>query len=120
MLIKIYTLIQPPTPSLSIQEPHEELHIIESAQDVIIHQGNWTANLWTPTPHPNPWGPSPTDLPVETYGAEPGDSVRIIDYTTNNQRKRALIKLLAYVCNDSGKTIERVEMYSGARMSKTG
>lgn len=50
-------------------------------------------------------------------GSSDGNTVRIIDYTKNGQRHRALVELKAYVCNDQGKTIERVELYSGANLS---
>ncbi len=55
---------------------------------------------------------------IDIYDANTNDSVRILDYTRNGERRRALIRTLAYVCNDQGKTVEKVELYSGAKLSK--
>lgn len=119
MLIKIYTF---PFSSVDTDSASsEQLHIIDNVQDVVIHQGNYAPpeDLGLPVMHNIPWGPQPS-FPIDAYestGSTP--SVRIIDYSKNGERRRALVKLLAYVCNDQGKTIERVEVYSGAKLSKS-
>lgn len=114
MLIKIYTEISNCTPS------SEQLHIIENVKDVVIHQGNWDTPSWlnSPVASPHvPWGPEPRHLLIEPFHADSKDTVRVIDYTADGERKRALVKSLAYVCNDNGKTIERVIANSGAKLS---
>lgn len=123
MLLKIYTTpkncTQSDTPISVIEYMRyetEQLHLIENAEDVVVHQGNWN---WEPfTEHPAGWGPLPREISnVDNFEAISGECVRVIDYTKDGARKRALIKKLCYVCNDQGKTIEKVEMYSGARLS---
>lgn len=120
MLLKIYTT----TISEIGKSSHgtEHLHIIDNVEDIVVHQGNWgfpprkdqellhiDANLI--------WGPTVLLDRVDTYDAGWNDTVRLIDYTKNGKRIRAAIKELCYICNDQGKTIEKVEMYSGARLS---
>lgn len=126
MLIKIYTFPIPESYAASAQlqnsdrSENEQLHIIEDVSDVIVHQGNWMPPTWLHSPvRGGLWGPIPQEIEIESFECSSDNSVRVIDYTTQNgERKRALVKLLAYVCNDNGRTIERVEPYSGAKLSK--
>ena len=115
MLIKIYSIPK------STVDNSERLHIIDNAQDVVVHQGNWEppSDLFIPIDGDQTiWGPYPVEVREDLYDCRPGETVRLIDYTKEGIRHRALINRLAYVCNDSGKTIERVELYSGAYLSK--
>lgn len=139
MLLKIYTdtgiTFEACTAAEAAKLSAEQLHLVSDVEDVVVHQGNWDWVPFTEDPNqttlpsgistprnriPNPaWGPYPifNDRDIEQFNAAPGDTVRVIDYTKDGKRKRALIKNLCYVCNDFGKTIEKVSQYSGAKLS---
>lgn len=129
MLLKIYETY----PIYQTQNPtvqsgyNESVAIIDDANDVIVHQGNWDlpSGIDGALPSFLGWGPQPAFLEekdITTYlnlrqdGTDPR-AVRVIDYTRNGRRQRACIEQLCYVCNDGGKTIEKVESYSGCRLS---
>lgn len=98
MLIKIYAkheIMECVPPSFE-----EKLHILDNVTDVTVHKGNFVQPF------------NPVDRHTENYGAHSGQLVRIIDYTKNGENRRALIKDFAYVCNDQGRTIEKVEISS--------
>lgn len=127
-LLKVYTSPHALTPGAELS-PQERLHIVEKATDVVVHQGNWdmpdsgsiqaAPSGSAVTAGYKVWGPVPYIENIEYFEAGLGDCVRIIDYTNAfGVRTRALIKGLCYVCTDEGKTVERVEMYSGARLSR--
>lgn len=127
MLLKIYETYEHFVGQAEeFKDRSERMHIIDDAEDVVVHQGNYCL----PTPKPNSpvidfsgWGPAPqwfSDDYIKLYGHPEltnGATVRVIDYTKNNQRFRALISSLCYVCNNQGKTIERIELYSVAKLS---
>ncbi len=125
MLIKIYQIDVFTIGDSDIKSFNESLHIIDDAEDVVVHQGNYALPIGTHEPALNfrGWGPTPQyweDEDIHLYGHPAhtnGGTLRIVDYTKNGIRKRALISKLAYICNNQGKTIEKVEMYSGAKLS---
>lgn len=123
MHIKIYA-----TPlDANAKHSAEKLFLIDNAENVIVYQGNYQVPSDFNHPFPtdyvasliNDWQPSP-DCPKELQAFESGAGyiVRFIDYTRNGICYRAMVNTLAYICNDNGKTIEKVEAYSGAKLSK--
>lgn len=95
MLIKVY-------------DPSSSIHIIEDVTNVVVHMNSYKS------PHNGPRfeGPDmPTTwrmIPKNTGSSE--DTYRFVDYTDQDGvRTRLQIDAFAYICNDSGKTIEKVE-----------
>lgn len=113
MLLKIYTRTRNGSDlavgTESSYEP-EMLHLIEDAKDVVIHSGNWGLPPdYESSPAILPFGPNPPYDRAELFGAKSNDCLKLVDYTISGERIRATINNLCYVCNDTGKTIERVK-----------
>lgn len=87
------------------------IHIIEDVKDVIVYEGTFILPDQNQAPA-LPLGPSFDEPTHQKVYAISGNEVRIIDYTKDNTRLRAVVPF-AYVCNENGKTIERVETNSG-------
>lgn len=92
MIIKAYTNNFP-----------EEIYLIEGASDVVVHQ-----NLFS-GPQCGPDRPIITTFRyIDNASPDEPDTFKIIDYTQNSIGTRLVIRNRAYVCNDEGKTIEKV------------
>lgn len=83
------------------------VHIINDVKNVVVHMHQFV----TPENGPRLEGPDmPTtwrDLP--RLGERPDDKYRFIDYTDEDGvRTRLRIEAYAYICNNEGRTIEKV------------
>ena len=107
MLIKVYTC-------------RGTIHIIENAKDVTIHDGAFDYNDRS---NIDGWGPLHEELTHQVmFDLDPREQVtkkspmapettlcKLIDFTGDaGERSRLVVFHLAYICNDTGKTIEKV------------
>ncbi len=93
MLIKNYTLGMP-----------AKVAITEKVTDVVVHltvhKGNSTGDPCGVDSSPNTW--------VYQDNVADDQDVSFIDYTQDGVRCRLYVTNFAYVCNDEGKTIQKV------------
>lgn len=83
------------------------VEIYENARDVVVHLGAFTGESYVgPEVGNGPLSPTTHLYPSE---AHEGDFYHFIDFTDNDGvRCRLRVTAYAYVCNDQGKTIEKV------------
>ena len=96
MIIKNYHQPKGPT------KPASDLQIIEDVTDVLVYAGCF---------NPSSIGDIGEAGVTTVYGSEnqPANSLtRHIDFTRNGIRARLIVTDHAYICNDQGKTVEKV------------
>jgi len=93
MLIKVYTIWT------------EDLFILENVSDVKIH-----ANCKNYPPETGSLSDPSTQIVYDQCAdGEKYPPAKVIDFTQDNLRKRLYVFNKAYVCNDRGQTIEKVD-----------
>ena len=115
MLLKIYT-------------SQNTIKVIDRIQNVEIHEGEWRpdnysqlydavnfgpgvlrANAVTPAVESfdwEPWGKNETPSPAQDVLI--GNLVKFVDYERDNEWGRVAIQQYAYLCNDEGRTIQKI------------
>jgi len=106
---------------------HQDIHIIDNVEDVVVHQyirgidttgdieGDLTVKYIESSIHSSSNCDSrevsshPSKFNLKT-GSIRGEHCRHIDYTRNGVRTRLIVRNYAYICNDQGKTIEKVSV----------
>lgn len=101
MIIKNYH-----NPKGTILKPGADLSIIEDVTDVLVHAGCFNPeNIGSASTVSN------SNDPTTFYGTdnEPINGLtRHIDFTRRGVKCRLVVTAYAYICNDEGKTVEKV------------
>ena len=83
------------------------LHILENVSDVVVHLSSFQGNL---TNGPYFEGPAMPVVFIEhAEPSSPSDAFYFVDFTdTKGVRSRLKVTAYAYLCNDQGKTVEKI------------